>query len=609
MLIGTVAVCVIFLVPATIACLYYVVFSLLARSFRERGERSSPARTFAVVIPACNEEVTLPNTLKSVFALDYPPEMVRVYVVADNCTDQTSAVARDAGVMCLVRNDAIHRGKGFALEFGLEAVVADAPDVVLILDADCELNSGALRALDAVFAAGAEAAQLAVCSANPDSGPAGYVAAVGDAVADRVAGGLDRLGLSVPLRGTGMAFRLDTLERVPWAAFSATEDAEYAARLRLAGIRVRLVADGCVSCSAPPRLNDLCRQRRRWLVSLLAGGAMGLPSRAVRSKPLVLAHLLFTVTAAFVLGEASLVVWSLVLVALTASVYMRAVVAVGLSWRRVGLLCTAPVVVARLAWLTGAGLVRRRRVGWDDTHARVRPADTARIAAVPQEIQFARRPIWLRQFLHSPFVQTRNTRAPGVSLTFDDGPHPTHTPAVLDRLKQYGVRATFFLIGERIASAPRLPGMISGAGHRLGNHTLSHPRFGALAFARPFHELKLCQELIPQANAFRPPFGRLTPGVLLAAWRVGLPVVTWSVDSGDWQCQTESEATTCAWQVLEMVRPGDIVLLHDDRPFIELILDILLPGLARRGLLDAMDAIAPKPTRIRSTRRSVGRTV
>ena len=196
-----------------------------------------------------------------------------------------------------------------------------------------------------------------------------------------------------------------------------------------------------------------------------------------------------------------------------------------------------------------------------------------------------------------------------MSLTFDDGPHLTHTPAVLDRLNRYGVTATFFLIGERIAKAPRLPGMIAAAGHTLGNHTLSHPRFGMLAFANPFHELKLCQELIPRAAAFRPPFGRLTPGVLLAAWRVGLPVVTWSVDSGDWQCETEDEAVICARQVLEMVGPGDIVLLHDDRPFIELILDVLLPGLASRGLLQSKGAAPARRTRSRGTRRTLGPSV
>jgi hypothetical protein len=100
----------------------------------------------------------------------------------------------------------------------------------------------------------------------------------------------------------------------------------------------------------------------------------------------------------------------------------------------------------------------------------------------------------------------------------------------------------------------------------------------------------------------------LTPGVWLAARRLGLPVVTWSVDSGDWQCASETEALICARTVLGAVRPGDIVLLHDDRPWIGAILDVLLPGLAARGLLDTA-AGAPDRHRPTSVRQSTGRPV
>src|SRR5262249_22119929 len=151
--------------------------------------------------------------LKSLEILDYPPELVRVYVVADNCSDRTAALAREGGALCFVRIDSVRRGKGYAIAFGLERVLKAGPDVVLILDADCQLHPESLRDLDAAFAAGAEAVQCAVRSRNADAGPAGYVAAVGAAVDEAVAIGQDRLGLSVGLRGTGMAFRREVLER------------------------------------------------------------------------------------------------------------------------------------------------------------------------------------------------------------------------------------------------------------------------------------------------------------------------------------------------------------------------------------------------------------
>jgi peptidoglycan/xylan/chitin deacetylase (PgdA/CDA1 family) len=474
-------------------------------------------------------------------------------------------------------------------------VRADGPDAVLILDADCELDRGALRALDGAFAIGAEAAQLDVQTANADESPAGYVAAVGDALEGFVTAGRDRFGWSVPLRGTGMAFRTSALERVPWSAFSPTEDAEYADRLRAAGVRVRFAA-GRLSCAAPVRVRDLCHQRRRWRGAIVSGGWTGLPLRAGRSKPLVLVHLFLTLAIALTLGGAVSIGWALALVGLTAAVYLRAVLWVGLSWRRIGLLLATPLVVARLAWLVVDGVVRRRVSGWDNVSfpGGNRPGPLSAPGA-QSGAQFARRPARIMRALHGPFVISRSARAPFVSLTFDDGPHPAHTPAVLDRLRRCGATATFYLIGERIAAAPHLPGLIAADGHALGNHTFSHPRFSALACTEPLRELTRCQDVVPRAATFRPPFGRLTPGVLLAARRLGLPVVLWSIDSGDWQCLCTDDAVACAQQVLELVRPGDIVLLHDDRPWIEQILDILLPGLVSRGLLEAPRSAQPEP--------------
>lgn len=354
-----VGVCVGLLVVATAGCLAYLLPTLAG--YARRPNRPGAGRhTFAVLIPAHDEETTLPVALRSVAALGYPPDRVRVYVVADNCTDRTAAVARAAGAVCVERADPGRRGKGHALATGFERVRADRPDVVLVLDADCALNPGALRAFDAAFAAGAEAAQAEVRSRNADDGPAGYVAAVGAAVDRAAAVGWDRLGRAVPLRGTGMAFRREVLERVPWAAFGAAEDAQYAAALRAAGVRVRLAAGAVVSADAPKAVADLCRQRRRWRAALR-------PGRLPHSKPLVLGQLVVTVASCLAAGSFTTRGWAAALVILTAAVYLRGMAEVGLSWRRVGLLLRAPGVVTRLGWLSLAGLVRRPPTTWDRT--------------------------------------------------------------------------------------------------------------------------------------------------------------------------------------------------------------------------------------------------
>ena len=267
--------------------------------------------------------------------------------------------------------------RGHALASGLEWVLRGAPDVVLILDADCELNSNALLALDAMFAAGAEAVQAAVRARNADGGAAGFVSAVGAAFDDATAAGWDRLGFSVPLRGTGMAFRCALLERVPWRAFGLVEDAEYGTQLKAAGVRVRYCGGAEVASEAPPSVAALCRQRRRWRgAGLLA------------SKPLVLAHLVLALTVGF---ACEFVLWPAALAAGFASLYLRAVLAVGFTRLPAsGLLLQAlPVVVFRI------GSVAARGPGGSKRRVGPHPARPPR--GVRRRMRFARRTRWLKQ--------------------------------------------------------------------------------------------------------------------------------------------------------------------------------------------------------------------
>ncbi|MBA4189577.1 MAG: hypothetical protein C0467_16450 [Planctomycetaceae bacterium] len=341
------------LVLATAVYLGYLVPTLVGLIPQRVMLPTAPSHTFAILIPAHNEESGLPATLQSVMELDYPANLVRVCVVADNCTDDTARVPWDFGIRCLVRRDASKRGKGYALAFGLEQILADMPDVVLILDADCQLNPSALRALDAAFVTGADAVQCAVRACNPDDGPTGYVAAVGSAIDEVMAAGMHRLGRSVPLRGTGMAFRRSVLERVPWTAFGLVEDAEYSQRLRRAGVRVQHCRDAKVSSDSPANWADLGRQRRRWR----AAGVLA-------SKPLGLCLIAMAASVGFACG---FVWWPATLLLLTAWVYLRAAAAVGFTQRRFGLLLKSPGIVVRLGWVTFAGLFRRQPTTWDRT--------------------------------------------------------------------------------------------------------------------------------------------------------------------------------------------------------------------------------------------------
>jgi 1,2-diacylglycerol 3-beta-glucosyltransferase len=346
------------LVPAAVAAGYAAALTLVGRWRKE----TSPLlvnpdhkvggwgdRNLTVLIPAHDEETTLPRTLVSLADCGFP--IRRVLVVADNCADDTAGAARRSGAGCVERHDPARRGKGHAVAFGLVHALADRPDAVLILDADCTVDAGLLDRLTGELAAGADAVQAAVASRNVDS-PGGYVAAVGTAIDNAAAAGADRLGLRVPLRGTGMLFRRELLERLPWAATGPTEDAEYEAVLRRAGVRVRFVADRCVRCDPPAKLDGLLVQRRRWRAALRT------PGRLLVSKPLVLAHLMFTMAmvAAF---APHLWPWLLVPLTLTAGVYLSAMARVG--WPTASTLLGSCGVVARLAAVALGGFGRRER--------------------------------------------------------------------------------------------------------------------------------------------------------------------------------------------------------------------------------------------------------
>lgn len=363
---AAVVACLAFLLPASAACLYYLVLTTLGWRRSRALPVGEPRHTFTVVIPAHDEEPGIAAAVASVLAADYPRAKVRALVVADNCTDRTADVVRDAGAECLERTDPVNRGKGYALALAIPHALAAGADAVVVMDADCELPANALRAFDAALAGGAEVVQAARVPRNTD-GPAALVSAVGSAIENAVSAGKCRLGGSAALRGSGMAFTRALLERHPWRAFGLTEDAEYAAELAAAGVRVRFLPDVEMHGEVPADAETLAKQRTRWRAALYDGGP-GLLARWLASKPLVLAHLAATVAvvavlAAWLPGVLGFAVWAVGLVGLTAVVYVRAMQRAGASATG---LTAAAAIAARLAWVTLAGVADRGRV-WERT--------------------------------------------------------------------------------------------------------------------------------------------------------------------------------------------------------------------------------------------------
>ena len=149
-----------------------------------------------------------------------------------------------------------------------------------------------------------------------------------------------------------------------------------------------------------------------------------------------------------------------------------------------------------------------------------------------------------------------------IALTFDDGP-TKYTPALLAGLEEREVKATFFLSGYRIDQFPELAEQIQAAGHEIGLHGQTHRRLDNLSRRDIAAEIVENRALLPagcKARWLRPPEGRCPTSVCQVAKAKNLGVLIWSVDPRDWECD---DAGCIARRVVETVRDGDVVLLHD----------------------------------------------
>jgi peptidoglycan/xylan/chitin deacetylase (PgdA/CDA1 family) len=154
--------------------------------------------------------------------------------------------------------------------------------------------------------------------------------------------------------------------------------------------------------------------------------------------------------------------------------------------------------------------------------------------------------------------------ADGVALTFDDGPNPAITPALLDLLDRYEAKATFFVIGSRVRAFPHLAREIVKRGHTIGNHTETHPRLTLCTPRRTRAEIDRCDEAIGEATGacvrwMRPPYGYRSPWLDGIVRKRREEVVMWNVAARDWATHDTQKII----QRLRGTRCGDIVLLHD----------------------------------------------
>lgn len=379
------------------AIVCYYLFLVVARGCGLQESRlpaQAPQHRFMIVIPAHNEQQVIERTIRSCQASKYPPNQFDITVIADNCHDETAALAQRLGVDVLTRHDKDRHGKGFALAWAFQRLLALPYDAFMVLDADSPLDENALGVMDSFLQEGASILQANHRASNPDASPISYAASVGRTLEyDLFFVPKSKLGLSVMLVGTGMVFHRSILESSGWSSHSCAEDTEFTIQLARQHQRIHFIGNALVQCINAETTKELRVQRTRWAsgnLSLSRSNALplifeGIKHRNLRiadlgwtllitSRPLVLTHLLAVQLGAGVLcwwvptdRSIQLAAAALGLLPLYGLYLLAGIWMLGLSPRRFQYLLHTPLVLAQIASISLLALLGFRNHSWNRT--------------------------------------------------------------------------------------------------------------------------------------------------------------------------------------------------------------------------------------------------
>ena len=175
-----------------------------------------------------------------------------------------------------------------------------------------------------------------------------------------------------------------------------------------------------------------------------------------------------------------------------------------------------------------------------------------------------------------------------IALTFDDGPHPRYTSQILDLLDEYGIKATFFVVGINAKNYPDSLAEVIKRGHEIGNHTHTHPHVSCLNTGTLTSEVEQCESTIYgltdyKTKLFRPPEGMIDADVRTVLRSLDYKVIMWDIDTRDWAHEAPQKI---AENVVSNIESGDIILMHDyighNSPTVEAI-NLFIPALLEKG--------------------------
>ncbi len=255
-----------------IICLFFLIectAALFAIASSHRTDQWQDTKV-TVLVPAHNEEVVIRDTLEKLISALKPQD--RVIVIADNCHDATAEIARSVGATVIERQDAICKGKGYALDYGLRFIESEPPDVVVIIDADCTVDPDAIAQLSECAIATNRPVQATYLMLRPKNSHSSkdLISQFSIIIKNLVRPlGSSRLKMPCLLYGTGMAFPWSVIRSVNLASGHIVEDLKLGLDLTIAGHKPLFCPAAEVTGYLPQQLQAAKSQRTRWEHGLL----------------------------------------------------------------------------------------------------------------------------------------------------------------------------------------------------------------------------------------------------------------------------------------------------------------------------------------------------
>jgi cellulose synthase/poly-beta-1,6-N-acetylglucosamine synthase-like glycosyltransferase len=252
----------------TLAISWLFLLTIGSWLYKAKSDPSAPLLKLAVLVPAHNEELMILQVIKSIRECEYPESLLQIIIIADNCSDRTAAIARQAGITTVERHDLEQQGKGQALDWFLKNYqdLYEQNDGIILIDADVCMDKEMLTELSASLAhPDVQVVQGFVGVANPYDN---WRTALNSAAYNvfnhvRMAGNNYFFG-SAMLKGLAMAFHTDILKKHGWPAHSVVEDVEFSILLFEDGINVHYNPAAILSSEAAGNRQQADTQRKRW---------------------------------------------------------------------------------------------------------------------------------------------------------------------------------------------------------------------------------------------------------------------------------------------------------------------------------------------------------